>query len=86
MEEYPVTIGIEHKERLSRLTTFFRYFMAMPHYICLYGIGIAASVIVFISWWAILFTAKVSCVGIRVRQRLLSLVYKGKWLLSLANG
>ncbi len=58
MEEYPVTIGIEHKERLSRLTTFFRYFMAMPHYICLYGIGIAASVIVFISWWAILFTAR----------------------------
>jgi hypothetical protein len=58
MEEYPVTIGIEHKEKLSRLTTFFRYFMAIPHYICLYGIGIATGVIVFISWCAILFTIR----------------------------
>ena len=58
MEEYPVTISVDYKEKLSRLTTFFRYFMAIPHYICLYGIGIAASIIVFISWWAILFTAR----------------------------
>ena len=58
MEEYPVTIGIEYKEELSRLTTFFRVFMAIPHYICLYGLGIAAGVLVFISWWWILFTAR----------------------------
>lgn len=58
MERYPITISIEHKERLSRLTTFFRLFMAIPHYICLYGLGIAAGVAVFLSWWWILFTTR----------------------------
>lgn len=58
MEEYPVTINIKHKEKLSRLTTFFRFFMAIPHYICLYAIGIAAGIVVFLSWWWILFTAR----------------------------
>ncbi len=58
MEEYPVTISIEYKERLSRLTTFFRPFMVIPHGFVLYFIGIAAGVVVFISWWAILFTGR----------------------------
>ena len=58
MEEYPITVGIEYTEKLSRLTTFFRGFMVIPHSICLYFIGIAAGVVVFISWWAILFTAR----------------------------
>jgi len=58
MEEYSVTMSVEYKERLSRLTTFFRYFMMIPHGICLYGVGIAATIVVFISWWAILFTAR----------------------------
>ena len=56
--EYPITIGIEYSERLSRLTTFFRYIMVIPHYIVLWALGIAAGVVVFISWWAILFTSR----------------------------
>jgi len=55
---YPISIEIEHPEKLSRLTTFFRSFMAIPHYIVLYFIGIAAMVVVFISWWAILFIGR----------------------------
>jgi hypothetical protein len=58
MEEYPITINFTCPDRLSRLTTFFRYFMAIPHAICLYFLGIAAGVVVFISWWAILFTGR----------------------------
>ena len=58
MEEYPITVSVKYTERLSRLTTFFRYFMAIPHAICLYFLGIAAAVVVFISWWAILFTGR----------------------------
>lgn len=58
MEEYPVTISVEYKERLPRVTTFFRFFMAIPHYICLWGVGIAAEILVSISWRAILFTAR----------------------------
>jgi hypothetical protein len=55
---YPVTFSAEYAEKMSRLTTFFRYFMVIPHLIVLYFVSIAASVITFIAWWAILFTGK----------------------------
>jgi len=55
---YPISVGIVYPEKLSRLTTFFRILMVIPQSIVLYFIAIAASVVVFISWWAILFTGK----------------------------
>jgi hypothetical protein len=55
---YPISLKVEYPERLSRLTTFFRIFMVIPHSIVLYFLGIAAGVVLFISWWAILFTAR----------------------------
>lgn len=55
---YPISIQVERSERLSRLTTFFRFFMAIPHYFVLYFIGIAAGIVIFISWWAILFIGR----------------------------
>jgi hypothetical protein len=58
MEEYPITLDVQYSERLSRLTTFFRYFMVIPQSIVLYFLGIAAGVILFISWWAILFIGR----------------------------
>jgi hypothetical protein len=54
--EYPITVGISYSEKLSRLTTFFRAFMVIPHAIILWALGIASSVVAFIAWWAILFT------------------------------
>jgi hypothetical protein len=56
--EYPITVSISRQEKLSRLTTFFRGFMVIPHLIVLWALGIAASVIAFIAWWAILFTGR----------------------------
>jgi hypothetical protein len=56
--QYPISIEVERSEKLSRLTTFFRFFMAIPQYIVLYFLGIAAAVVVFISWWAILFIGR----------------------------
>jgi len=58
MPEYPITFTAQYPERLSRLTTFFRYFMVIPQSIVLGFLGIAASVVLFISFWAILFTAR----------------------------
>ncbi|MEW6143078.1 MAG: DUF4389 domain-containing protein [Chloroflexota bacterium] len=55
---YPVALSVAHPEKLSRLTTFFRAIMVIPHTICVAGIGIAAGVVDFIAWWAILFTGK----------------------------
>lgn len=54
--EYPITVSINYTRKLSRLTTFFRVFMVIPHAIVLWALGIAAGVIAFITWWAILFT------------------------------
>jgi len=56
--EYPITVAVSHQEKLSRLTTFFRTFMVIPHFIALWALGIAASVVIFIAWWAILFTSR----------------------------
>jgi len=56
--EYPIVVTVEYQEELSRLTTFFRGLMAVPQWVVLWGIGIAASVIIFIAWWAILFTGR----------------------------
>lgn len=55
---YPVTLTVEYPERLSRLTTFFRLFMLIPQYFVFAFVSIAAWVILFLSWWAILFTSR----------------------------
>jgi hypothetical protein len=56
--DYPITLKVESPQKLSRLTTFFRVFMVIPHVVVLYFLGIVAGVVLFLSWWAILFTAK----------------------------
>jgi len=54
--EYPITVTVSYQGKLSRLTTFFRCFMVIPHLVVLWALGIASSVVTFIAWWAILFT------------------------------
>jgi hypothetical protein len=56
--DYPVTLTVAFPERLSRLTTFFRLFMLIPQFFVFVFISIAGWFITFLSWWAILFTAK----------------------------
>lgn len=56
--DYPITITVEHQEKLSRLTTVFRGLMVIPHGIVLWALGIAASIVAFVAWWAILFTGR----------------------------
>jgi hypothetical protein len=55
---YPITYNALYAPKMSRLTTFFRGVMLIPQYIVLWFVGIAAGVITFIAWWAILFTGK----------------------------
>ena len=56
--EYPIRLEIEYPDRLSRLTTFFRILMLIPHLIVLIFIEIAALVLLFIAWWAVLITGR----------------------------
>jgi pilus assembly protein TadC len=56
VKDYPITFGAVYPEKMSRLTTFFRVFLLIPHGIVLYFLAIAASVVAFVAWWAIIFT------------------------------
>ena len=57
-QEYPITFNTVYPEKMSRLTTFFRLILVIPQAIVLYFLSIAAAVVLFIAWWAILFTGK----------------------------
>lgn len=83
------SLEIPHQPAYSRgqllLRSFFGFlYIAIPHGFLLFFIGIAAAVLRFISWWAVLFTAaypksffdfQVSLLrwGLRVQARLLHL-------------
>ena len=55
---YPVTFKADYVEKRSRLTTFFRLMLAIPHLISVYFYGLAAGVVVIIAWFALLFTGR----------------------------
>jgi len=57
---YPVRLLIEERvEGRNRLTTFFRILLAIPHWIVLYFLGLAAAVAAFLAWVAALVTGRV---------------------------
>lgn len=55
---YPVHFDVAYQERYSRLSTFFRIILAIPHVIWLSLWGIAVEVVIVLSWFAILFTGR----------------------------
>jgi len=56
---YPVNVVGGNELGRSRLTVFFRLVLLIPHYVVLALYGIGAIVVVFISWFAALFTGRV---------------------------
>jgi Domain of unknown function (DUF4389) len=58
MRTHRVTFEMDYVEQRSRLTTFLRLVLAIPHYVVLYFYGIAAGVVVIIAWFALLFTGR----------------------------
>ncbi len=55
---YPVEFSVDYSVSRSRLTTFFRLILAIPLLIWGYVYGIAATVVVIVSWFAIVFTGR----------------------------
>jgi hypothetical protein len=53
---YPVTFEADYVEQRSRLTTFLRLLLVIPHLVVITFWGIAAFVVVVIAWFALLFT------------------------------
>ena len=52
---YPLTYDVEYPQELSRWLIFGKWLLAIPHLIILYSLSIAASVVMYIAWFAILF-------------------------------
>lgn len=55
---YPITYAAGFTEKRSRLTTFFRYFMVIPHMVVLLFYGLAAAFAIVGAWFAIVFTGR----------------------------
>jgi hypothetical protein len=53
-----VTFQADYAERRSRLTTFFRGILAIPHGIVMYVWALAAGVVAFVAWFVLLFTGR----------------------------
>jgi hypothetical protein len=56
--EYPVRFEVDYDENLSRWMIFVKWLLVIPHLIVLVFLFIAAYVVVFIAFFAILFTGK----------------------------
>lgn len=52
----PVRFDVEYPGTQGRLAAFFRIFLVIPHIVVLFVLGLIASVITLIAWFAILFT------------------------------
>lgn len=58
VEQHPVRIRVDDDLRRSRLTVFFRYLLAIPHYVWFVLWTIAAQLVGLINWAATLLTGK----------------------------
>jgi hypothetical protein len=55
---YPVTFEVEYPEKLSRWLIFVKWLLIFPHWLILGIFGYLVELTTFISWFAILFTAR----------------------------
>jgi hypothetical protein len=56
--EYPVTFDVEYPESLSRWKIFVKWLLAIPQFIIVYLLGAVNGVLIFIAFFAVLFTKK----------------------------
>jgi hypothetical protein len=55
---YPVRYDVEYPEELSRWLIFVKWLLAIPHFMIVWALSIAAGVMGFIAFFAILFTKR----------------------------
>jgi hypothetical protein len=56
--QYPVALEVDYDDNLSRWQIFLKWLFALPHLIIVTFLALAAIVVVFIAFFAILFTGK----------------------------
>jgi hypothetical protein len=57
-DQYPVTLDVEYREDLSRWMIFVKWLLVLPHVFVLMFVLLAAYVVIFIAFFAILFTGR----------------------------
>src|SRR4029077_19578520 len=57
-EGYPVQVSVDRPESLSRLTTFFRLFIAIPAYLVLYVLQLLGRLLAFFAWFVVLIMGR----------------------------
>ena len=55
---YPVRVDVPYPESINRWLPLVKWLLVIPHWVVLYFVGIAYSIITFIAFFAILFTRK----------------------------
>jgi hypothetical protein len=55
---YPVNFEMDYVEQRNRLTTFFRWILAIPHFVFAFFYGIGFYIVWVISWFVLLFTGR----------------------------
>lgn len=56
---YPVQLDLEAPLEVARWRPLIHWLLALPQVLVLYFLGIAAGILTFLSWFAILFTARI---------------------------
>jgi hypothetical protein len=57
-EPYPITFALAHPHRQARWLLFLRPFLIVPHFFCLWVIGMVAGIVSFIAWFCVLFLGR----------------------------
>ena len=55
---YPATYDVETPEKIANWRAIAHVFMAIPHFIVMYVLGIVSFIVALVSWFAILFTGQ----------------------------
>jgi hypothetical protein len=73
---YPATLEVDPPDRIDNWRPLVQWFLAIPHFVILYGLGVVSEVVALISWFAILFTgrlpdglASLQCLYLRYNNR-----------------
>jgi hypothetical protein len=56
VRDYPAQLGIDYQEEYSRLLPLVKWLLAIPHFFVLTFLGIGAAFVLFIAFFAVLFT------------------------------
>ena len=57
-DQYPVTFSVDYPSEMNRWLPLVKWLLALPHYLVLVALGIAALVVWIAAWFAILFTGQ----------------------------